>query len=443
MPGGHREPALAPAPATLAAVPEAPEPRAAPMPLDRVLARAVLQRREEEKSWWDSIVDTVGDAIESVGSKLEQAWELSDYPAVEQPPPKPGPATWAASKGLTAIRAGKGLLSKSKVPRGDKAAAPLLKAAVHAWGAETFGRDLLPKAGAGGKFDAEAAAAVRQVQLFYDLTADGVVGPKTLAALDGYVARGTEEAAVDEADVDPRTVPIVDGFSADEELWITQVWAMPEIRALFGLYPTIPRQILTRVDKIVYRKDGSLTSSQGIQREGGEEVEIADNTYNQPESWDADDSAEAQFKTVLIHELFHVFQYWNDDVDLGGLKITTPGKLVGDMIDVRYGWFIHPTSDRWDPDAQKECHFSWGALDAEETDYFLPLYSPLRTARSNRSGWEASPDSRGAEEDVATCLGWYLGSDNSHDHLQDTYPWRYELIDEYVGQLRAGAEGRL
>ncbi len=422
----------------------APVQRAGALPLDGVLARAVLQRESAQSGGWlDSLWDTVGDAIDSVGAKLEQAWELSDYPVCEQAPPKPGPATWAASKGLTAIRDGKGLLSKTKVPRGDKAAAPLLKKAVRAWGAEAFGRDLLPKAGPGGKFDGETAAAVKQLQRFYDLTADGVVGPRTLAALDGYIAGADDAPALDESGVDARTVPITDGFSPAEELWIKEIWALPEIRALFGMYAAVPRQILTRVDKIVSRTDDSLTGSQGIQREGGEEVEIADNTYNQPESWNVDRSDEAQFKSVLIHELFHVFEYWDQDADLGGLRVTTPHALVASMIALRFGWFIHPSAADWGADAQPECHFSWGALDAPDSAYYLPPYSPLRARKEDRSGWEASPDNRGAEEDVATCLGMYLGSEAGHDELLDHHPERYGLIDDYVQELRAGAEGRV
>lgn len=80
------------------------------------------------------------------------------------------------------------LLSRTKKPSGgDQGASLLIKRAVHAWGCDRLGLDLLPKNGARGTYGPEAAAAVKQVQLFSGLSTDGVVGPRTLEALDLYL----------------------------------------------------------------------------------------------------------------------------------------------------------------------------------------------------------------------------------------------------------------
>lgn len=442
-----------PAPAPLPAEPLAPPLRDVDTPLDHTLARAVLQRKKtKEKGWLDSLWETVDDVVETVGKKLDELRELSKYPLWETPLPKPGIEAWYASKGLSAISDGKALLSKTKVPLGDKVALELVKMTVQAWGVETYGRLLLPTS-ASGTFDAEAAAAVKHVQRAAGLTDDGVVGRKTLAVLEAYVLReGPELPWVDDTAADPRTLPVTVGFTADEERWIEEVWNLPPIKALFGLYPAVPPQILTRVDMIVSDKDGSVGGSQGIHREGGEQIEIADTTYKQIEGWNTTKSPEAQFKTVLIHELFHALEAWSDFPGLGGPELKTPSRLVADMIDTKFGWFIHPNADKWetelkekDPyaEVQKECHFSWGEhlVDAKSA-YRLPAYSPLLQTMLH-GVWENSPDNRGAEEDVATCLGMYLGSTASHDELKTNFPRRHELIDGYVYALRAAAEARL
>ncbi|MBA3746632.1 MAG: peptidoglycan-binding protein [Solirubrobacterales bacterium] len=167
--------------------------RASPRALQRVPAGSV--QRKEDESWlgsiFDTISETVGDVLASAGSKVKTALELTEYPSCSDTigtAPKPDLGTWLDNRGLENLRAGKGLLSKSKVPQGgDRGATKLVKQAVQAWGCETLGLDLLPKSGTTGKFGPETAAAVKQVQLFSGLSIDGVVGAQTLAALDEYV----------------------------------------------------------------------------------------------------------------------------------------------------------------------------------------------------------------------------------------------------------------
>jgi outer membrane protein OmpA-like peptidoglycan-associated protein len=105
------------------------------------------------------------------------------------PAPKPDLGAWLDNEGLEVLRHGEGeLLSQSHVPSGgDRGATMLVKQALQAWGCEKLGRDLLPKHGTSGPFGPETAKAVRQLQLFSWLDIDGVIGPATRAALDGYL----------------------------------------------------------------------------------------------------------------------------------------------------------------------------------------------------------------------------------------------------------------
>ncbi len=161
---------------------------------------ATLQRAQEEgliDSIWDKLgeaVDYVEDAIASTGAKIGTALSLAGYrsceDALETPAVKPDPfGPWMDDKGLESLRNREGeLLSKSKKPKGATAATlKLFKQALHAWGCERLGLDLLPKAGTSGPFGPETAAAVKQLQLFSGLGIDGDVGRETFAALDAYV----------------------------------------------------------------------------------------------------------------------------------------------------------------------------------------------------------------------------------------------------------------
>ncbi len=402
----------------------------------------MLQRKAAEKSWLDALWDTVGDVVESVGEKLETAWDLASYPSCEEPVARPDAAGWLENKGLRAIRNGKGLLSKTKVPSGgDRGATALVKQALAAWGCATYGLDLLPKAGTAGKLGAEGAAAVKQVQLLAGLTADGIIGRKTLAALDAFVVAPEPEGA----EVDGgllRTLPETGGFSDEEERWIGEVWALPEIQGLFGLYPSIPAPILSRVATIEsWDEPGTDAAAAGIAREGGEMLEIGDTTYDK-EGWNASGSREALFKSVLIHELFHHFEYWSEDVDAGALKIMTPAALVVAMQTpaavkrkpYEFGWFIHPTDGGW-------WHFQWDRLRMlEDQQNHLAKGSELELVMSDPRAWERSPDARNPEEDVSTCLGLYLTSKQGREHLATAYPRRYSLLAGYFAGVMLKAE---
>jgi outer membrane protein OmpA-like peptidoglycan-associated protein len=163
-----------------------------------VLARRALQRSvvDDAGAFLGAIGEAIGEGARTVSDTLASApkkaatlAELAGYPLCTTAAPKPDLATWLDNEGLEVLRHGEGeLLSRSHVPSGgDRGATSLVKQALQAWGCEKLGRDLLPKHGTGGPFGPETAKAVKQLQLFSWLDVDGVIGPATMAALDGYL----------------------------------------------------------------------------------------------------------------------------------------------------------------------------------------------------------------------------------------------------------------
>jgi len=140
---------------------------------------------------WEELSKAAGDAFSHLTKVTEEKQELKEiYPFRHKiATPRPDQDAWLDNEGLERIRNTKGhRLSKNAVPTGgDKGATHLLKQGVRAWGAEAYELDLLPEGETDGVFDAETKMAVEHFQFFNGLTTDGVVGPKTLTALDVWL----------------------------------------------------------------------------------------------------------------------------------------------------------------------------------------------------------------------------------------------------------------
>lgn len=203
-------------------------------------ATATVQREVvREKDWWDAVGDLIGvtghrigEAIEAVTDKVSETAEgVIDYvgsaagsgqptgsskpvdtpakPKAEKPAARPvDPASLPAWDGgalarpttdewfgtgeaagvLDRIRRGDALMSRHGMPKGgDHGALPLVKRAILALGSEVHHLNLLPKAGASGPFGPETEAGVRVMQQLHGLSADGVIGARTMKVLDDFV----------------------------------------------------------------------------------------------------------------------------------------------------------------------------------------------------------------------------------------------------------------
>jgi hypothetical protein len=227
----------------------------------------------------------------------------------------------------------------------------------------------------------------------------------------------------------------IEGFSPEEQQWIDEVWALEEIQLLFGSNPSIPQVLLERVAVI------SGNDPQG-QTEEGESVEMADAAYTTIRPWNPEGSGEVEFKSTLIHELFHVLVSKNWDAGaVGGIdaplrlsaSLTHPEASALKLWPYAFGWFDHPR-------VHQACHLGWdelrnilAPLGLQPTDPMYPLLEDTET-------WEASPDDRDPEEDMATSLGMYLTNQAGREHLAQHFPLRHMLIEDYFQTVKVQAE---
>ncbi len=225
------------------------------------------------------------------------------------------------------------------------------------------------------------------------------------------------------------------GFSPDEQRWIDEVWALEEIQLMFGANPSLPQVILERLAVISDREPEGQTDD-------GEFVLMGDAAYATQREWNPEGSDETEFKSTLIHELFHVLVSKNwDEGALPG--IDAPLKLSASLQypeassltlwPYAFGWFAHPR-------ANVPCYLGWDELGnilsplaLNEGDAMFPLLA-------DKEAWEPSPDDRDPEEDMATSLGMYLTNQAGRDALKEHYPLRYWLIQDYFQTVKVQTE---
>ena len=224
------------------------------------------------------------------------------------------------------------------------------------------------------------------------------------------------------------------GFSKEEQRWIDEVWALEEIQLLFGANPSIPQVLMERLAEIQGDDPQGLT-------EGGEQVSIGDAAYSTLREWNPEGSGEVEFKSTLIHELFHVLvsENWGEGAQPG---IEPPAKLVAWLIwpersnlhlpPYAFGWFPHPRSPA-------VCHFQWDSFGLL-SEFSLNENDPMHPMLEDKESWERSPDDRDPEEDMATSLGMYLTNQAGRDHLKDNFPLRHWLLEDYFQTVKVQAE---
>ena len=225
------------------------------------------------------------------------------------------------------------------------------------------------------------------------------------------------------------------GFSTDELRWIDEVWALEEIQLLFGANPSIPQVVMERVAEI------SGTDPEG-RTDDGEHVLMADAAYEAQRAWNPEGISETEFKSTLIHELFHVVVSKNWDAGaLPGIDaplklvawLTYPERSTLGLEPYAFGWFPHPR-------VAAPCYLGWDELDDMLSNIVLNENDPMYPLLEDREAWEPSPDPRDPEEDMATSLGMYLTDQAGRDHLAQNFPLRYVLIQEYFKTVKVQTE---
>ncbi len=226
------------------------------------------------------------------------------------------------------------------------------------------------------------------------------------------------------------------GFSPDEQRWIDEVWALEEMQLLFGSNPSIPQVIFERLAVVDEDESAGLT-------EDGEFVSMGDSAYSEKRAWNPDGSDEVEFKSTLVHELFHVLvsENWIEGATVSGIvpplaiqaSIETPEQSWLGLAPYAFGWFVHPRERKW-------AHFQWDSVRGVLSPMVVNEQDEVFDTMNDPESWERSPDDRDPEEDAATCLGMYLTNQAGRDHLAQHFPLRYVLLQEYFKTVKLQAE---
>ena len=145
------------------------------------------------------------------------------------------------------------------------------------------------------------------------------------------------------------------GFSKDELRWIDEVWALEEIQLLFGANPSIPQVVMERVAEI------SGTDPEG-RTDDGEHVLMADAAYAAQRAWNPEGIGEIEFKSTLIHELFHVRRVRRTGTRGRCRASSAPLKLVA--------WLTYP--EREQPRAWRRTRSAGSPIRASRRPVLLP-----------------------------------------------------------------------
>ncbi|MAS38124.1 MAG: hypothetical protein CL610_29275 [Anaerolineaceae bacterium] len=224
-------------------------------------------------------------------------------------------------------------------------------------------------------------------------------------------------------------------FSTQEYQWISDVWDLPEIRLMFQAYDKIPDPILHRVVAL----DGAEGSTSGVN------ISIADKSYSERSVYqDASGNPvtttdENEFKSTLLHELFHFF--FNETAHIDPTALITPSVMQTMLIypdkfgqnKGAYGWFQHPTSGyilHFDLSQTSNILSSDAYVDPETTLGKIKSSGAYESSPMPQSGESISP-----EEDLAAVMGLYLTSPDSRATLKAQYPKRYKMISGYFDRV--------
>ncbi len=71
---------------------------------------------------------------------------------------------------------------------------------------------------------------------------------------------------------------------------------------------------------------------------------------------------------------------------------------------------------------------------------WVPAGSPEAKAKEDKA-YEASPDPRTLEEDLATSIAMYLTGPAMRGHMMEKYPRRFALVDSYFKRLLEAVRG--
>jgi hypothetical protein len=251
----------------------------------------------------------------------------------------------------------------------------------------------------------------------------------------GVVQRATEITAP----------PDRQGFTEAEDLWIDDVWHNPGMELMFQAYGEIPAPVLARVGQILDDGSPSETTEGAATNEpapGEPDIEIGDAVYVEKKvvepsgEMPREATEEEEFKSTLIHELFHYVENNTKDIDPEAfvtpetLKAILAAPTLASLPQFTFGYFIRGGGVGYLPEATVTMMSSHGAWTWVEPG------SPEAEAKKEKR-YEPSPDPRGLEEDLATTIGYFLAGPDMRQTLRANYPKRFNLMNGYFKQLEA------